>query len=189
MGEMPDVAIHAVRLVLRRNGDAVLFCVLDLSRTGIEIPLAPWGDDLEVRCECLHGQLETYLIVALARRSVRDCIRTLTLGNIDECLCDHGTRKRCTEQILSLVDGSRLERRPNILLEELLREIDDVHLRRAGGKCLVMHGIEFLPLPDICTDSDDLAVVIVFLQPRDDDRRIKTAGICQNYFFDLLCHV
>ena len=52
-----------------------------------------------------------------------------------------------------------------------------------------MHGIEFLPLPDIGTDSDDLAVVIVFLQPRDDDRRIKTAGICQNYFFDLLCHV
>ena len=188
MGEVPNVAIHAVRLVLRRNGNTMLLCIRDLSRTGIEIPLAPRGDDLEVRCECLHGQLEAYLIVALARRSVRDCIRTLTLGDIDECLCDHGTRKRCTEQILSLVDGSRLERRPNILLKELLREIDNVHLRCAGCQRLVMNGFQFLALPDVRTDGNDLTAVIVLFEPGNNNRGVKTSGVCKNYLFDLLCH-
>ena len=189
MGEMPDVAIHAVRLVILRNGNPVLLCVRNLGCAGVKIPLAPRSDNLEIRCKRLHGQLEANLIVPLSRRAVCNRIRALTLGDIDERLCNHGTRKRRAEQIFPLVDGTRLERRPDIFLKEFLRQIDNIHLRCTGRERLVMHRCKLLALPDIGTGCNDLASVIVLLQPRDDDRGVKSAGIRKNYLFDLLCHI
>ena len=118
-----------------------------------------------------------------------DGIRPLALSNIDKRLCNHGTRKRCAQQILALVDRPRLECRPDILLKKLLRQIDNMHFRRTRGECLVMHGFEFLTLPDIGADSDDLAAIIVLFQPGNDNRGIKTAGIRKDYLFNLLFHV
>ena len=189
MGEMPDVSIHAVRLVVLCNRNAMLLRICDLSRAGVKIPLTPRGDDLKVRCERLYGQLKAHLIVPLACCAMCNRVGTLALGDIDKCLCNHGTCKRRTKQILSLVDRARLECRPDILLEELPRQIDDVHLRGTGGKCLVMHRIEFLTLPDIGTDSNNFTTIIMLLQPRNDNRGIKTTRIRKNYLFDLLCHI
>ena len=38
------------------------------------------------------------------------------------------------------------------------------------------------PLSHVAGDGDDLGVVVVLLQPGDDDGRIQTAGIGQHYF-------
>ena len=51
-----------------------------------------------------------------------------------------------------------------------------------------MDDIELIALSDIGTDGDDLAAVVVFLEPGDDDGGIETAGICEYYFFDFVCH-
>ena len=44
---------------------------------------------------------------------------------------------------------------------------------------------EVVALTDIAGDGDDLAVVVVFFQPGNDDGGIQTAGVCQNDFFDV----
>ena len=119
---------------------------------------------------------------------MRNGICPLALCDLDERLCNHGTRKRCAEQILPLIDGARLECRPNILLKELLCQIDNVHLRCAGCQRLVMNGFQFLALPDVRTDGNDLTAVIVLFEPGNDNRGVKTSGVCKNYLFDLLYH-
>ena len=40
-------------------------------------------------------------------------------------------------------------------------------------------------LADVAGDCDDLAVVVVFLQPGNDDGGVQTAGVRQNYLFDV----
>ena len=188
MGEVPDIAVHGVRLVLRRDGDAVLLRVLDLRGTGVEVPLAPRSDELDVRRERFDRELEAHLVVALARRTVGDGVSTLFLRNLDELLRDERTRKRRAEQVLLLIDSTSLERRPDVLLEEFLLDVLDVDLRGAGLQRLVMDDIELIALSDIGTDRDDLAAVVVLLEPGDDDGGIETAGICKYYFFDFVCH-
>ena len=101
MGKMPDVAVHGVRLVLRRDGDAVLLGILDLSRTGVEIPLTPRSDQRDVRSQCLDRQLEADLVIALARSAVSDSVCALLLGNLDELLGDDRTCKRRARRYLS----------------------------------------------------------------------------------------
>ena len=51
-----------------------------------------------------------------------------------------------------------------------------------------MHDGELVALADIGAASDDFAAVIMLFEPRDDDGGIKTAGICENDFFDFVCH-
>ena len=46
--------------------------------------------------------------------------------------------------------------------------------------------IQLGALTHVTGDSDDLAVVVVFLQPGNDDGGVQTAGISQHYFFDIL---
>ena len=115
-------------------------------------------------------------------------IRPLTLRDVNECLGNHRAGKGGTEQILALVDRTSLQCRPDILLKELLRKIDDEHLRCTRGECFVVNDTQLIALSDIGTGSDNLTAIIVLFQPRNDHRRIKTAGIGKNDFFDLFSH-
>ena len=74
------------------------------------------------------------------------------------------------------------------IVEKFLFDVLDVDLGRAGLQRLVMHDGEFVALADIGAASDDFAAVIMLFEPRDDDGGIKTAGICENDFFDFVCH-
>ena len=189
MRQVPDVAIHAVRLVFLGNGDAMLLRVFDFLRARAKFPFAPWGDDREVRRESLDRQLETHLIVALARRAVRDGVRALRFRNLNETLGNQGTRERRAQKVLALVYRLRLERRPDVVFEKFLREVFDVCLRRAGLQRLVVHGSDFVALPDVDARCDDLAAVIVLLEPRNDDGCVQTARICEYDFLHFcLCH-
>ena len=120
---------------------------------------------------------------------MRDGVRALRFRNLDETLGDQGTRKRRAQKVLALVDCLRLERRPDVVFEKFLREVFDVCLRRAGLQRLVMHGSDLVALPDVDARCDDLAAVIVLLEPRNDDGGVKTARICEyNFLHFFLCH-
>ena len=174
MADVPDVAVHRIRaILLDRDGNAALFCVVNFLLAGLDVPDAPRCDNLHVRVKRLDGQLEADLVVALAGAAVAD-------GGFDEAL---GNQRPCegrAQQILALVDRARLERRPNEVLDELLAQVFDIQLFRAALFRLLVEGLEFLALPDVARNADHIAVII-FLQPRHDNRGIQTTGISQQY--------
>ena len=163
----------------------MLLGILDLSGTGIEVPLTPRSDQRDVRCECLDRQLEADLVVALTRSAVSDGVSALFLGDLDELLRDDRTCERRAEQVLVLVDSTGLERRPDVFLEELFLEVLDVDLGSTGFQGLVVYGVELVTLSDIGADSDDFAAIVMLLEPRDDDGGIETARVCEYDFLDL----
>ena len=181
MADVPDVAVHRIRaILLDRDGNAALFCVVNFLLAGLDVPDAPRCDNLHVRVKRLDGQLEADLVVALAGAAVADGSAVLLVSDFDEAL---GNQRPCegrAQQILALVDRARLERRPNEVLDELLAQVFDIQLFRAALFRLLVEGLEFLALPDVARNADHIAVII-FLQPRHDNRGIQTTGISQQY--------
>jgi hypothetical protein len=107
---------------------------------------------LHVRCEGLNRQLETDLVVALARAAVQMAVRLL-FEPISTCPGDDPSRRRSAQKILPLVHGARLERREDIVLDEFLFQILDVELRRAGFECLFLESVQLRPLPHVAGDQ------------------------------------
>ena len=106
MGEVPHVPVHGVRIFLRRffffrllfikfiNRHVVRFCISHLIFTGFHIPQAPGSDNLHMRCQCLHSQFKTDLVISLAGGTVADGIRSVFLCHIHKTLADQRAGKR-----------------------------------------------------------------------------------------------
>ena len=186
MAQVPDVAIHGVRAVLLdRNRDAAGLGVLDLLLAGLEFPLAPRGDDRHLRRERLDAQLEADLIVALAGAAVTDRVTVFLLRDLDEALGDQRAGEGGAQQVLVLIDGAGLQGRPDEVLDEFLAQILDVELLRAGLLRLLVQRLELVALAHVRSAAHDSAAV-VFLEPRDDDGRIQSAGIRKQHTIILL---
>ena len=186
MAQVPDVAIHGVRAVLLdRNRDAAGLGVLDLLLAGLELPLAPRGDDRHLRRERLDAQLEADLIVALAGAAVTDRVAVFLLRDLDEALGDQRAGEGGAQQVLVLIDGAGLQGRPDEVLDEFLAQILDVELLRAGLLRLLVQRLELVALAHVRSAAHDGAAV-VFLEPRDDDGRIQSAGIRKQHTIILL---
>ncbi len=186
VAQMPEVLVLAVvGLLGDRNRNVVLRGVLDLVLTALELPGAPRGDDGHVGRKGLNGQLKADLVVALAGAAVGDGVSPLGLGDLDNALGDDRPRKGGAEQILVLIDGARLERREHKVVDKFALEILDVELRRAGLDGFLLEAVQLLALPDIGGDRYDFTVVVVLLEPRNDDRGVKAARVGENHFFNL----
>src|SRR6478736_6528075 len=83
-----------------------------------------------------------------------------------------------------LVHRASAQGREDVAGEELLAQVLDKHFAGAGLLCLVGDGLHVVALPDVADHGDHVAR-IVFLQPGNDDRGIKTARIREDY---LVCH-
>ncbi len=78
---MPQVLVlGVVGLTVDLQGDVVCLGVVDLLVTALDVPLTPRSDDGHVRSQCLYGQLETNLVVALAGAAVADGIGAFFLA-------------------------------------------------------------------------------------------------------------
>ena len=192
MGQMPDVLILGVvcfTVDLQRN--VVCFRILDFFFSRFDAPLSPRSDDGHFGSKRLNGQLETDLIVALAGAAVADGVCALGLGNFNDTLCDDRAGKGRAEQVLVLVDRTCLYGGINIFLNEFFLEVFNVELRCTGLQCFFFQTVKLRALTHVGGNRDDLAVVVVFLQPRDDDGGIQTTGVRQNDLFNILlclCH-
>src|SRR5690349_16191307 len=91
-----------------------------------EAPRPPRRDDHDAGLERVVRQLETYLVVALARRAVRDGGRADVAGDLDLALGDERPRDRCAEEIAGLVDGVGAQYGKHEVARELLAQIVDV---------------------------------------------------------------
>src|SRR5262249_39183041 len=86
---------------------------------------------------------------------------------------------------LVLVHRARLDRRENVVRQELLPQVVDDDLARAGLIRLLDNRVEVVSLADVRHIGDDV-VVIVFFQPRNDDGGVEASRISK---YDLLTHV
>jgi len=127
------------------------------------------------RSESLDSELKSYLIVALAGAAVADSVSAFLDSNLSDALCDDRTSKGSTEHISVLIDSASLNCGDNIVLDELFLEVLDIKLGSACLDSLLLETVELGALSYVTGNSDNFAVIVVFLEPRDDDRSIETA--------------
>ena len=88
------------------------------------------------------------------------------------------------EQILFILRAC-LHRGNYVFVYEFVRQVFHVQLGRTRLQRLFFQAVQLVRLPNVAADRDNLAIVVVFLQPRNDNGRIQTARICKYYFFDV----
>ena len=182
---MPEVLVLGiVGLAVDAQGHVVCLGIVDLLVTGLDAPLTPGGDDRHVRGEVLDRQLEPDLVVALAGAAVDDGVGALLQGDLHKTLGDAGARVAGAEQII-LINGARLHAGDDIVIHIFIRQIEHVQLGRAGLQSLLLEAFQLVRLADVAGYRDNLTVVVILLQPGDDDGSIQAAGIRQNDFFDV----
>ena len=183
MRDMHEVPVTAVGIILGEGErDALRLDVVVLILTGLEGPdirHTPRSDDIEIRGQCLDGQLETNLIISLTGCTMADRLRALLPCDLDQLLRDRRTRHRGTEQVLVLVGCIGLETRKHIVVAEVVRDILDVQLRRTRDLRTLCQTIQLVTLPYIDTAADHL-IAEGLLQPRHDTGCIETTGVSQN---------
>ena len=100
-------------------------------------------------------------------------------------LGDDGPGKGGAQQIV-LVLGPHHHGGDDDLVHHLVGQVLDVQLGRTGLDGLLLQAVQLgPPVPTSAGDGDDLGVVVVLLQPGDDNGRIQTAGVGQDDFLDL----
>ena len=97
-------------------------------------------------------------------------------------------QKRSAEQVLLFIDRAGLNGGIDIIRDKGLLQVLDVQLGGAGLERLLLEAVQLRALTDVAGDGNDLAVVVVLLEPRDNDRGIQTARIRQDNLFNLLLH-
>ena len=189
---MQQVRIHRVGGFLAGLGkidrDAMLLSVGHEFFTREQVPLAPGCDHLDLRHEGIGAELETHLVVALARGAVGDGFRPCLSCDLDKTLRDERTRDRGAEQVLPLVDGIGPEHRKDVVTRELLAQVLDVDLFHAHGLGLCTRRRDFLALSDIRGEGDDLALIGI-LEPFQNDRSIQSARVGEDDLVDTVGHV
>ena len=154
----------------------MLLGVIEAVFPGLEIPLAPRGDHFQFWGEGLIGEFEADLVVAFAGASVGDGAGALLKGNFHLVLGNYRAGERCSEQILMLVDGARLQRGENIAGEKFFAQVFDYDFARAGGIGFVDHGFEIVSLAHVANHGDDVVGIVLF-QPRNDDGGVQASGV------------
>ena len=186
MAEVPEVLIlGVVRLAVDLQRNVVGLGVVDLLVTALDAPLTPRGDDGHIGGQRFQGQLKTDLIVALAGAAVADGIGVLLLGDVGQCGGDAGARMGGAQQVI-LVLGVSLQAGPDVVFDIVLLQVQHIQLGGAGLEGLLLQTVQLGALPHIAGNRNDLAVVVVFLQPGNDDGGIQTAGVRQNNLFNIL---
>src|SRR5579872_655239 len=182
MAQVPEVAIAAVNLFAAGgNGNSMRFGVVEAIFARLQSPFAPRSNDLQFRSDGLVSMLKTDLIVALAGAAVRNSGGAEFERDFYLMLGDDRTRQRRAQQILVLIDRAGLHRGENVFVQEFLAQVFHYDIARAGLVGLFGDSIDVITLTDVGDKSHNV-VAIVFVQPRNNDRSIKTTGICKYYF-------
>ena len=185
VAQVPQVLVlGVVGLTVDLQGDVVSLSVVDLFVTALDVPLTPRSNDGHIGAQGLQGQLKTHLVVALAGAAVADGVRAFLDGDVGQSLGDAGTCKAGAQQVI-LVLGAELQGGEDVVLHKVLLQVQHIQLGSAGRLGLLFQTVQLGALAHITGNGDDLAVVVVFLQPGNDDGGVQTAGVCQNDFLDV----
>ena len=181
VADMEKIAVRRIRLLCRdRHRDAVRLGVGDhFGASGEFFPeplLPPRRDHFQFRSQGRRRQLEPHLVIPLARRPVGHCGRTLGPRDLHHALGDERAGNARAEKILTLVNRPGTDHGENEIPGKLLLQIIDKTFRRPRAQRLGLEPVEFLLLPDIGAEGNDLRPVS-FLQPLQQHRGVQAARI------------
>ena len=104
---MEHVAVHGIWALLGdRHWNVVGVGEIDSVFAALDVPDAPWRDDLRFWAQGLDGELETHLVVAFAGGAVGDVVCPFLLGHFNQRLGDQRTGAAGAEQVAAFVDGA-----------------------------------------------------------------------------------
>ena len=186
--QVPHVFIFGiVGLAVDFQRNVMRFGIFDFLFTGFDIPLPPGGDDFHFRRKRFERQLETHLVVALAGAAVANRVGALFFSDFRQAFGDAGTRVGSAEQIGFIV-RARFQARPNVIFHIFLFEVQNIQLGSAGFQSLFFEPVKLGALTDVAGNGNHFAVVVIFFQPRNNNRSIEAAGIGKNHFFNIFFH-
>ena len=185
MAQVPEVLVLGV-VGLSGNLQRHIVClgVVDFLVSGLDAPLSPRRDDRHAGRKILDCQLKADLIVSFAGAAVGNGIRALGKRNLGKLLADDRSCKCRAEQVLFIL-RTHHDRRDANLVAHFIDKVSDDQLACAGLKRLFLQTLELVALTDVGGNSDDFGVIVVFLQPGNDDGRIQTARVGENDFLDV----
>ena len=166
--------------------DLVLLGELQQGLPGLEVPLPPGGDDMDVGLQGVVAELEPDLVIALAGGTMADGVRAGLAGDVDLLLGDQGPGDGGAQQVLALIDRVGPEHGEDVVADEFLAHVldEDVLGLDPGGQGLGPGRLDLLALAEVGGEGHHLAAVFG-LQPLQDDRGIKTARIGKDDFLGL----
>ena len=118
-------------------------------------------------------ELEADLVVALARRAVRDGVGFFQPRDFDHALGNERPRDAGAEKVLALVNRTRLHHGVDEVARELFLEVVDVDLGSAGLDGFLFEAVEGVPLPGRCRRRKPIISALYFSLIHD----IKTEGV------------
>ena len=189
---MEAVLVRAVRLgKTRLDRDVLRRAVLDHLTAARELSTeflqSPRSDHRDFRIQRFSGQLETALVVALARCAVHEVLGTDFLGNAQARARDDRTGNRRTQEVNALVLRLPLNHREREIAAALVFDIHDASgLRPDFQRFFDDRFLVFARLTDI--DVHRVYLKALVHQPAQKHRRVKSAGVRQYAGF-LFFHV
>ena len=175
MGKVPDVLIlGVVGLLVDLKRNIVLLCVFDLFLSALDVPDSPRGDDRHIWSEMLDGKLESYLVVSLSCASVDNCICSFLDCDFTETLCN--ARAGCAgSKKVFFIYSSCLHGWNDVVLHVVIHQVQGIELGCTGLYGLLLQTFQLICLSYITCNSNDFRIVIVLLEPWNDDGCIETA--------------
>ena len=173
VGYVPCVCITAVDFGRRSSRFDITFCqVRQQVFTGNHVPLTPWRDNVQIRCQRSKGAFETHLVVTFTGTTVTQRICANFTGNFYLCFCNHRAGHRGTQQVFTFVNSTGSDSRINVFADELFFQINDMTFTGTGSDSFFFQANQFfITLTDISGKCHNFTV-IVFFQPWNDGRGI-----------------
>ncbi len=162
----------------------MLFSKFEQMRAALERPVAPWGDDFDVRVQRIGRKLEANLVVALAGRAVRDGVGAGLFGDFDQVLGDQRAGNRGAEQIDAFIDGIGAEHRENEIAHEFFAHVLDEDFLDAQHFRFLAGWLKFFALTEIGSEGHNFRAEFC-LKPLQDDRGVEAARIGENDFLNV----
>ena len=151
---------------------------------GLEGPVTPGSNHLDVRIEGIGGKFEANLVVAFSGRAVCDRVGACLFRDFDEAFGDKRAGDGRAEQIDTFVNGIGTEHRENEITDEFFAKVINVDFLDAEHLRLLACRLQFLALAEICSEGHHLAAEFR-LQPFQNDGCVEAAGIGQHDFLDV----
>ena len=149
------------------------------------MPLAPGSDDLDIGIEGIGRELKTHLVIALARGAVGNRIGTRFGGDLDQTFGNQRAGNGGAQQVDTLINRIGAKHRENKIPDKFFTQVFNVNFLDAQHLGFLAGRFKLATLAKVSREGYYLGLIFG-LQPFQDDRRIKPAGIGEYDFLDFL---
>ena len=188
VGNVQQVGVHGIRrlvLLLEIDRYVVIPAIGQQLLPGVQVPLPPRSNHLDVGIQRIGAQLEPHLVVALAGCAVRDGVGAGFFRDFHQAPGDQRPGNGGAQQVFPFIQRIRAEHWQNVVPGECLLQVFDVDFLHAHRSRLGARRLHLLALADVGRKGHHLRAAGL-LQPSADYRRIQPPGVSQHNFLRAL---